>query len=67
MTVIIHDLDVNKSELSYEEFIDVLSQKALWNTKVKVEIMSEWVENFDKEQEERILSSKWVSWLFNAL
>jgi hypothetical protein len=29
MTVIIHDLDVNKTELSYEEFIDVLSQKAL--------------------------------------
>jgi hypothetical protein len=67
MTVIIHDLDVNKTELSYEEFIDVLSQKALWNTKVKVEIISEGVERFDSEQEERILSSKWVSWLFNAL
>ena len=67
MTVIIHDLDVNKSELSYEEFIDVLSQKALWNTKVKVEIISEGFERFDAEQEERILSSKGVSWLFNAL
>jgi hypothetical protein len=56
-----------KSEMNYEEFIYVLSEKVNLNKIYKAKIEWKWVEYFGKKQEKEIMELDSVKWLYNLI
>ena len=57
----------NKTEMEYEEFIWILTDKFLVWDKKELQIEVEWVEKFSEEDEKKLLWSKWVQKLYSVL
>ncbi len=56
-----------KSEINYDEFIVILSEKANLNTIYKAKIEWKWIEYFEEKQEKNIMELDSVKWLYNLI
>ena len=69
MSIVINDLPVSikQKEMNYDDFISLLSKKSTLNNISNSSIEFEWVEDFDKKEEKKILDLDSVKWLYNSL
>ena len=69
MSIVINDLPVSikQKEMNYNDFISLLSKKSTLNNISNSSIEFEWVEDFDKKEEKKILDLDSVKWLYNSL
>jgi len=69
MWVVLKDFPdiIDKKEINYDDFIFILSRKSNLNNIYKTEIKWEWIEFFDKKQEEEIMKLNSVQNLYNII
>lgn len=60
-------VEIWKTELSYNDFINLLTQKSLLDKVYESDIEFYWVDYFDHQDEEKIMNLKSVKSLFNSI